>query len=286
MKLTLIIALALAVCALFAVPAMAQQYTAPGSQISFIGGRTFYAVQYNLRAAGVFVVGGNSTTGSGTSITVSAGSVKLQDGRTVVPFAVGVPITLNDYNQETVTLTAVSNCFPSGVTLDPFNSQQGQCTLTGNFTKTHGYGAGVWSGDNGFLEALNDAGNNGGGWVFWSYDCGPVALSTSSATTTVASGPCTQIPKTFLEGDASVYVNTTITTAASYSLGISGATAVFLTSCTSLTAGTNCYLFQTAPTVVSQGTGVGPLLITTNATAGAGVIHPTVWGYTAAQSNY
>lgn len=283
---TRIIALALAVCALFAVPAMAQQYTSPGSQISFIGGRIFYAQQYNLKAANIYVVGGNSTTGSGTSITVSAGSVKLQDGRTVVPFAVGVPVTINDYNQETVTLTAVANCFPSGVTQDPFNTQQTQCTLTGNFTKTHGYGAGVWSGDNGFLEALNDAGNNGGGSVFWSYDCGQVTLSTSGATTTVASGPCTTIPKTFVEGDASVYVNTTITTSASYSIGIASATTAFITSCTSLTAGTNCYLFQSAPGAVSVGTGTAALVITANATAGAGVIHPTVWGYTAAQSNY
>src|SRR5208282_1505980 len=120
MKLTR--SIALLACVTFAALAMAQQYTSVGSQISAIGGtRIFYAQQYNLKAANIVIVGGNSTTGSGTSITVSAASVKLQDGRAVVPFAVGVPILVNDANQETVVLTAVANCTPAGTTQDTFN---------------------------------------------------------------------------------------------------------------------------------------------------------------------
>ena len=287
MKLTRIIALV--ACVTFAALAMAQQYTSPGSDISFIGGRVFYAQEYNLKAAGIYIVGGNATTGSGTSITVSAASVKLRDGRAVIPFAVGVPIQVNDANQETVVLTAIANCTPSGTTQDPFNTQVQLCTLTGNFTQTHGAGALILSGDNGFLEAMNDAGNNGGGSVFWSYDCGKVTLSTGSATTTVASGPCLTIPKIFDNAGGSVYVTTTITTSASYSVGIVSSTAAFITSCSSLTAGTNCGAFETGPAQVTVGTtplAYAALVITANAAAGAGVIHPTVWGYTAAQSNY
>jgi hypothetical protein len=287
MKLTRTIALfatlALAFCSL----AMAQQYTSPGSDISMIGGRIFYAQEYNLKSAGVFIVGGNNATGS-QSITLSTGSVKLRDGRAVVPFAVGVPITINDANQETVTIAAVSNCFPTGQIQDPFNPQATLCTITASFTKLHGAMASVWSGDSGFLEALNDAGNNGGGVVFWSIDCGQIAVSITGTTTTVASGPCLYVPKAFTNGGGSVYVESTITSAVSYSLGITSSTAAFITSCTALTAGTNCYLFQTAPGSVAVGTGMSALLITANteATTPAGVIHATVWGYTAAQANY
>lgn len=286
MKLTRTIALL--TCALLAISvgsAMAQQYTSGGSDISRIGGRVFYAQEYNLAQAGVFVVGGNSATGSQT-ITLSTGSVKLRDGRAVVPFAVNVPITIADANQETVTITAVSNCVPSGITQDPFNSQASLCSVTASFSNTHGAGARVLSGDGGYLEALNDAGNNGGGEVFWSYDCGVVTLSTSSATTTISTGPCATIPKAFYSAGASVKVTTTITTSASYSVGITSSTAAFVTSCTSLTAATTCASFQTGPAAVNVGTTLGTTLITANATAGAGAVHLTVWGRTEAQSNY
>lgn len=282
MKLTRIFALVAIAAALFAgAPAVAQQYTSGGSDISLIGGRVFYAQEYNLKNAGVYVVGGNSLTGS-QSITVSTGSVKLRDGRTVVPFAVNVPITINDASQETVTITAVSNCVPSGTTQDPFNTQSTLCTITASFSNTHGAGALVTSGDNGFLEALNDAGNNGGGEVRWSVDCGVITLSTSSATTTSS---CL-IPKTATNVGGSVYVTTAITTSASYSIGISGSTTAYITSCTGLSAGSGCYGFQTTPTKYGTATGTGDLLITANAAAGAGAMHVTVWGSTQAQSNY
>lgn len=264
-----------------AASAQTNQYTSPGSIISRIGGRIFYAEQYNLRNAGIFIVGGNSATGS-QSITLSAGSVKLQDGRAVVPFAVGVPLTINDASQETVTITAVSNCTPSGTVPDIENPAAYLCTITATFANTHGAGALVTSGDNGILEAFNDAGNSGGGFVFWSQDCGTVTLSTGGASTTTT---CT-IPKTFGDAGASVYVKTTVTTAASYSIGLTGSTAAFVTSCTSLTAGTNCSQFQTGPAQVTQGTGTGTVLITANATPGAGALHVTVWGKSAVQSNF
>lgn len=277
--------IALLTCALaasFSVEsAMAQQYTSAGSTISKIGGRIFYAQEYNLKQANVYIVAGNSATGSQT-ISLSTGSVKLQDGRAVVPFAVNVPITINDANQETVTITAVSNCVPTGTIQDIYNIQATLCQVTASFSNTHGAGAQVWSGDGGFLEALNDAGNSGGGEVFWSVDCGVITLSTSGATTT---STC-KVPKTFTNAGASVYVTTAITTSASYSVGISSATTAFVTSCTGLTAAAGCYGFQTAPGTTAQGTGTGALLITANATAGAGAVHLTAWGSTAAQSNY
>jgi hypothetical protein len=261
--------------------AMAQQYTSAGSTISRIGGRIFYAPEYNLHDANVYIVGGNSSTGSQT-ITLSAGSVKLRDGRAVVPFAVGVPLQINDASQETVTITAVSNCIPTGTVQDPFNTQATLCSITASFSYAHGAGAQIWSGDGGFLEALNDAGNNGGGEVRWFVDCNQITLSTTGATTT---STCL-IPKTFTNIGGSVYVNTAVTTSASYSIGIASATTAFITSCTGLTAGSGCYGFQTTPTKVATGTGTGDLLITANATAGAGVLHVTVWGSTEAQSNY
>jgi hypothetical protein len=286
MKATRIIAL-FALCVTLAASAMAQgpSFTSAGSDISKIGGRVFFAQEYNLRAANVRVVGGNTATGS-QSITLSTGSVKLQDGRTVVPFAVNVPITIADGNQETVTITAVSNCVPTGQIQDPFNTQATLCTVTASFSNTHGAGALVLSGDGGFLEAMNDAGNNGGGQVFWSYDCGVVTLSTGGATTTISTGPCALVPKAWQNGGASVRVTTTITTSASYSVGITSSTAAFITSCTSLTAGTNCALFQTGPAAVAVSTSIGTTLITANAAAGAGAVHLTIWGWTAAQATY
>lgn len=277
----------LALCVTLAASAMAQgfTFTSAGSDISKIGGRVFYAQEYNLRSAHVVVVGGNSLTGS-QSITLSTGSVKLQDGRAVVPFAVNVPITIADANQETVTITAVSNCVPTGQIQDPFNTQATLCTVTASFANTHGAGAVVLSGDGGFLSAMNDAGNTGGGQVFWSYDCGNVTLNTGGATTTISTGPCALIPKAWDNGGASVYVKTTITTSASYSVGITSSTAAFITSCTSLTAATNCALFQTGPAGVAVATTEGTTLITANAAAGAGVVHLTVWGWTAAQATY
>lgn len=282
MKFTRIFALALCVIAALTGARMnAQQYTSPGSHISKIGGRIFYAPQYNLRDANVFIVGGNSATGSQT-ITLSTGSVKLGDGRAVVPFAVNVPITINDASQETVTITAVSNCVPTGQIQDIENPSASLCSVTASFTYTHGAGAVVTSGDNGILEAFNDAGNSGGGVVFWSQDCGVITLNTGAVGTTTT---CS-IPKTFDNAGASVYVTTTITTSASYSLGLTGSTAAFITTCTSLTAGTNCGQFQTGPAQVTQGTGLGTLLITANAASGAGKVHATVWGNSAVQSNY
>ena len=54
-------------------------------------------------------------------------------------------------------------------------------------------------------EAMNDAGNNGGGSVFCTFDCGRITLNTGGLTTT---STCL-IPKTFDNAGASLYVTTT-----------------------------------------------------------------------------
>ena len=233
---------------------------------------TYYAPAYNYQ---VEVWGGGSTAGGAYSIILFKPTVTLADGRVVNPFSTSTPITIGQgANQETVTPSAVSGC---GIG-QPLRG----CTITATFTNAHGKGDIIQSSTNGWAEALQDAANNGGGLVYWQMDCGVITLSTSGTTTT---STC-NVPKTFTDGGASVYVTTTITTSASYSVGIASATTGFVTSCTSLTAGTNCGQFQTAPGSVATGTGTGALLITTNANAGAGKVHVKAWGYTAAQSNF
>ena len=56
--------------------------------------------------------------------------------------------------------------------------------ITASFANLHGAFAPIRSGDNGYLEAVNDAGNNGGGMVYWIFDTGPLTLATGGATTT------------------------------------------------------------------------------------------------------
>jgi len=233
---------------------------------------TYYAPAYNYS---VEVWGGGSTAGGAYSIILFKPTVTLADGRVINPFSTSTPITIGQgANQETVTPSAVSGC---GI-----GQPNRGCTITATFTNAHGKGDIIQSSTNGWAEALQDASNNGGGLVYWQMDCGIITLSTSSATTT---STCS-VPKTFSDGGASVYVTTTITTSASYGVGIASATTAFVSACTSLTAGTNCSQFQAAPGTVATGTGTGALLITTNATAGAGKVHVKAWGYTAAQSNF
>lgn len=233
---------------------------------------TYYAPAYNYS---VEVWGGGATAGGTYSIILFKPTVTLSDGRVINPFSTSTPITIGQgANQETVTPSAVSGC---GI-----GQPNRGCTITATFSNAHGKGDILQSSTNGWAEALQDASNNGGGLVYWQIDCGVITLSTSGATTT---STC-NVPKTFTDGGASAYVTTTITTSASYSIGIASATTAFITSCTSLTAGTACGQFQTAPGAVAQGTGTGAVLITANATAGAGKVHVKAWGYTAAQSNF
>ena len=223
----------------------------------------------------------NSTSvpaASPATFVLRQGTVSLPDGRTIVPYFVGEIVNVGaGTTQEVVTLTAVSGCF--------LNAPVDSCTISGNTSNAHGRGDLITSGTAGIGEAVQDASNNGGNSVYWELDCGPVTLNTGGVTTTLT-GVCARVPNTFTNLGASVFVNTTVTTSASYSVGITGATTAFMTSCTALTAGTNCGQFVNAPGQTKQGTGYSALLITANAAAGAGVIHPKVWGYVGAQSNF
>jgi hypothetical protein len=204
------------------------------------------------------------------------GSATLPDGRVIFPY-VGEIVTIGAGSvAESVTLTAVSGCFQ--------NAPVDNCTISGNTSNPHGRGELIASGTVGIGEAEQDAALNGGGSVYWERDCGPVTLNTGGLTTTITG--C-NVPQTFTNFGGSAFVNTTITTATNYGLGIASATGAFFTACTSLTAGQNCSQFQVSPTKVATGTGFTPLLITaTGSNPGAGVVHVKAWGYTAVQANF
>lgn len=119
---------------------------------------------FNSREAGVFnaaaynwadritISTGNTTTGSAT-ITLQWGSVTLQDGRELAPFAVGTPITVGTGSTvETVTPTSVSSC-----SIGRSSNAYQTCSITASFSNVHGTGEPVSSGTAGLQEAINDA---------------------------------------------------------------------------------------------------------------------------------
>ena len=147
-------------------PAMAQNATAnssPGSIISFGFGK-FVANSYN-NYGGDFasqIFQGNATTGSST-ITIRGGYVNLRDGRSIVPYAVGVPFVINDAAPELITPTAVSGCYKAqGMNQDAILVT---CSITASFVSLHGTGSTITSATGGAAEAVNDAFNQGGGVV-------------------------------------------------------------------------------------------------------------------------
>jgi len=263
-------------------PRKARAQSASGQFSRAVG--VFDSTKYNQW--GGFILAGNSATGSQT-ITVCPAMLALPDGRVIQPMApangVFPPITIDAQSSalvETVTPTAYSLVAPQSGT---GNAPCAAITATFAYLHSPSYATTqVISGDQGIMEAINDASMNGGGTVYWQADAGNVTLNTGSATTTTT----TNIPATFLSLGGSAYVKTSITTAASYSLGTSTSTAAFLSSCTSLTAAQTCSQFVAAPTKVSGGTGLAPLVITANVAAGAGVVHVRAWGYTLAQSSF
>jgi hypothetical protein len=249
-------------------------------------GSIFFAPAYSTWQA--TIISGNTTTGAGTSIIVAAAgqTVGLKDGTNLplsTVFNTSTPIYVQDANAEVVTPTGVtvSTC-PAG-NLGVGGSGNACATITGNFANTHGQSALVVSGDGGIEEAITDAGLNGGGQVNFEADCGRVTMNTGGVTTTTTN--C-QIPLNAVGTGASTYVTTTITTTATYSLGIAGSTTLFYTSCASLTAGLNCSAKNVAPTESATGTSYAltPLIITANAASGAGVVHIKAWGYSQVQS--
>jgi len=137
--------------------------SSPGSNLSFVAGR-FVANRYE-NYGGPFasqIYSGNASTGSST-ITVRGGYIVLSDGRAVVPFAVGVPLIVNDSTPELIVPTSVSGCFNA-----KGQNQDGilvTCTITASFSFVHGIGASVNSGTGGLAEAVQDASTYGGGLV-------------------------------------------------------------------------------------------------------------------------
>lgn len=166
MKLTCIIALFASLALSFTDLAMAQNAQAnssPGSNLSFVAG-VFVANRYQSyggdQAAQVYT--GNASTGAG-NLTIRGGYITLSDGRQIVPYAVGIPIVVNDATPELVTPTAVSGCYKT-----QGENQDGilvTCTITASFSFTHGVGATITSATGGLAEAVNDAWNQGGGLV-------------------------------------------------------------------------------------------------------------------------
>jgi hypothetical protein len=233
------------------------------------------------------VLSGNAATGS-QSIVISGnsggiGGLSLADG-TTIPLAVAfntlTPITIMDANQETVTPSAVSTPAPCGPGFAGVGSTTQCVTVTATFANTHGASAVVVSGDAGIGEAITDAGNQGGGLVYWTVDTGVVTLNTGALTTTTT----TKVPTTFYGEGAAARVTTTITTSTNWAVGISGSTSAFCSANATLTAGTTCIANQVAPAAIGTTNTLTALLVTvTGANAGAGAVKIRVWGWTPVQ---
>ncbi len=269
-KLLSVLLLTLASCGIAA--AQGNPNTQGQSTLSHVGG---VYVSRNYSYWGLTIDNASSVpAASPATFILRQGSSTLPDGRVIYPF-VGEIVNVGAGSvQESVTLTAVSGCF--------LNAPVDSCTISGNTSNAHGRGELVTSGTNGIGEAMGDAANNGGGNVYWECDAGNIVLATGSVTNTTS---C-QIPKTWQWAAGSIYVTTTVTTAASESLGYTGQTTTIMTSCTALTAGTNCSQFIKSPTTLAGGSGFSALLITMNANPGAGALHTKVWGVTSVQSNF
>lgn len=234
------------------------------------------------------VLSGNSATGSQSIIvTCSAGGVvgacQLADGYSAPLtsiFNTNTPVTLLDANTETVTPSAVGSPSPCPVGFLGVGASTQCITVTATFANTHGASAAIVSGDAGIFEAITDAGAAGGGVVYWQVDTGLVTLNTGGLTTTST----TKVPTNFYNMGAAARVTTTITTTASWAVGISGATAIFCSANSTLTAGTTCLANQASPASTGTTSALTAILITgATSNAGAGVVKARVWGFTPVQ---
>lgn len=148
-------------------PVMAQGQNPPSNQ-SFVAGK-YVAKNYNYPGIQI-APGTNIPAGAGT-IALYSGSIRLADGRTIVPFSAGgfntqgqpgsypaIPVYVGEgTTRELVTPTAVSGCY--------VGAPQGSCKITATFVNAHGQGETVTSGSQGIQEAINDAAYFGGGVV-------------------------------------------------------------------------------------------------------------------------
>jgi hypothetical protein len=234
------------------------------------------------------VLSGNSATGSQTIIvTCSSGGVQgvctLADGYSAPLtsiFNTNTPITLLDANVETVTPSAVGSPSPCPSGFLGVGSSTQCVTVTATFASTHGASAPIVSGDAGIFEAITDAGASGGGVVYWQVDTGIVTLTTSGLTTTTT----TKVPTNFYNMGAAARVTTSITVTASWAVGISGATGIFCSANSTLTAGTTCLANQASPASTGTTSALTAILITgATSNPGAGAVKARVWGWTPVQ---
>lgn len=100
------------------------------------------------------VTQGNTTTGSASIV---ANPTAFAQGIPFLPYNLNAPITINRNaaTAETVTPSAIANCFSNSLT----------CTLSGNFTFKHIAGESIQSGTFGLQEAVNIAAAAGTGTV-------------------------------------------------------------------------------------------------------------------------
>lgn len=123
----------------------------------FVAG-VFVASRYFNWQVPVYSTSGQIAAASPATLPLAAGNITLQDGDSFVPFAVnGTVLVGQGANQETVTITAVSN---AGQFAPP-----GTASIAGNTSNTHGEGDLITSATGGLLEACLDCSNSGGGTV-------------------------------------------------------------------------------------------------------------------------
>lgn len=290
MKKTIVILLAgllLTITAYAQSNAGAQSY--PAVQESY-GSGIFYSPAYNYKT---YVLSGGSTAGGSYTITMAKPWIVLPDGRQVGVFSTSASITIGQgSNQETVTPSSVSSGCGSFNTNAGFGGRASNpCTITATFSNAHGIGELVQSGTSGIAEATYDAGQFGGGLVYWVTDGGIVALGTGATTTTV----CTAcIPVNGLVLGVVARVTTTITgTCSGWELGDGTTATRFTANNGTLTAGTvSAANLQTTSGVASTTTGMLNItsaknIVNTCATGNpsAGALHVRAFGLLLATPN-
>ena len=135
---------------LFVLPAISQ--VSPPSPQSRVAGR-FVASNYGQWSLPIY----SFPAGTGSlTFTLSSSTVRLPDGRLTMPFNTNASIRVGS---ETVTPSAVgTGCILNSTVI-------GGCSITATFSNAHSTSDQVLSATFGLQEALNDAGNSGGGAV-------------------------------------------------------------------------------------------------------------------------
>lgn len=243
-----------------------------GSSLSKVAGITV-AGNYGRWSTRIAV---GSASGSSISLTMHNGYVSTPDGRNFVPFLTTASFTVGSGStQETVTPSATSGCF--------INAPLDGCIVTVTTSNAHQNGELVVSGDGGLFEAINDAGNAGGGMVqFHLHELVTLATGAQTTDTTANLEPANSL----LFGVTGV-VNTTITSSCTgWELGDATTAARFTANDTTLTAGEKAIgKVQLTTGVASATTGfsnagtAAKIRITcAGGNPGAGKINVSSWG--------